>query len=149
MSAKEFFTEEEREEIEAAIERAESVTSGEIRVHLENSCDENILDHSVWIFEQLEMNKTKKRNGVLIYMAVGDRTFSIIGDEGINQLVPKEFWNKTKDIMKASFMEGSFKQGLIDAIESIGVDLRAHFPIEGNDENELSNKISYGDETNT
>ncbi len=149
MSARDFFTEEEREEIENAINEAEKVTSGEIRVHLENTCDEKILDHTAWIFEELEMHKTERRNGVLIYMAVEDKTFAIIGDAGINQKVPKGFWKNTKDEMRAAFKEEKFKEGLIEAILSIGTDLKAHFPIQEDDTNELPNTISYGDDKKT
>ena len=146
MSAREFFTEEERAEIENAITEAEKVTSGEIRVHLENTCDEKILDHTSWIFEELKMHATEKRNGVLIYMAVEDKTFAIIGDAGINELVPTDFWENIKDEMRAAFKQDRFKEGLVEAIRSIGIDLKAHFPIQEDDENELPNTISYGDD---
>ena len=145
MSARDFFTEEESAEIENAIIEAEKVTSGEIRVHLENTCDEKILDHTSWVFEELEMHTTEKRNGILIYMAVEDKTFSIIGDVGINQMVPKEFWENTKNDMRASFKKGQFKGGLIEAINSIGINLKAHYPVQEDDKDELPNTISYGD----
>jgi len=147
MGPRDLFTEEEREEIENAIDRAEKVTSGEIRVHLENTCDEDILDHSAWIFEQLEMHKTEKRNGVLIYLAVADREFTVIGDAGINDKVPAGFWDKTSDVIIAHFREGNFKDGLIAGIECIGEDLKAHYPIGEKDKNELPNTISFGDDT--
>ncbi|HCY45123.1 MAG TPA: hypothetical protein DHU89_00465 [Flavobacteriales bacterium] len=146
MSAREFFTEEERAEIENAITEAEKVTSGEIRVHLENTCDEKILDHTSWIFEELKMHATEKRNGVLIYMAVEDKAFAIIGDAGINLLVPTDFWENIKDEMRAAFKQDRFKEGLVEAINTIGLDLKAHFPIQEDDENELPNTISYGDD---
>ncbi|MFK7755734.1 MAG: TPM domain-containing protein [Flavobacteriales bacterium] len=146
MGPRDLFTEEERAEIEQAIDRAEKVTSGEIRVHLENTCDEDILDHSAWIFEQLEMHKTEKRNGVLIYLAVADREFTVIGDAGINEKVPAGFWDKTSDIIISYFKEGDFKGGLIAGIECIGEDLKAHYPIGKKDKNELPNTISFGDD---
>ena len=146
MSAREFFTQEERAEIENAISEAEKVTSGEIRVHLENTCDEKILDHTSWIFEELEMHATEKRNGVLIYMAVEDKTFAIIGDAGINELVPADFWENIKEEMRAAFKQDRFKEGLLEAVNSIGIDLKVQFPIREDDENELPNAISFGDD---
>lgn len=146
MSAREFFTEEERAEIEQAINDAEKITSGEIRVHLENTCYEDILDHSAWIFEELEMHKTEGRTGVLIYMAVIDRVFTVIGDAGINQKVPDDFWDKTTELISKYFMLGQFKEGLIAGIQAIGEDMKVHFPIGENDKNELPNTISFGDD---
>jgi len=144
MTARDLFSESERAEIENAIAEAENVTSGEIRVHLENSCDEDILDHSAWIFEELEMHKTEKRNGVLIYLAVMDREFTIIGDAGINEKVPQGFWDKATDEVITHFKQGEYKDGLIAGIKRIGADMVKHFPVSEGDKNELSNKISFG-----
>jgi len=146
MNARELFTEEERAEIEQAINDAEKITSGEIRVHLENTCYEDILDHSAWIFEELEMHKTEGRTGVLIYMAVIDRVFTVIGDAGINHKVPDNFWDKTTELISKYFRKGQFKEGLIAGIQTIGEDMKVHFPIGENDKNELPNKISFGDD---
>ncbi len=149
MSARDFFAEDERAEIEKAISEGEKRTSGEIRVHLENHCDEKILDHAAWIFEELEIHKTERRNGVLIYIAVEDKTFAILGDAGINEKVPEGFWDKTRDQLQERFSQGEFKEGVIQAIETISSDLTAHFPIEANDVNELPNEISISDEPKT
>ena len=80
-----FFTAEQQQEIIRAIRNAEMDTSGEIRLHLEESCGDDVLDRAADIFRKLEMHKTELRNGVLIYLAVKDRQFAIIGDVGINE----------------------------------------------------------------
>jgi len=93
-------TKEEKAEIKAAIEKAELNTSGEIRVHLENHCKaENVLDRAAQMFAELKMHKTAQRNGVLIYMAIKDHKFAIIGDAGINANVEEGFWDITKEKM--------------------------------------------------
>ena len=90
------------------------------------------------------MDETHLKNGVLIYLAVADKKFVICGDQGINEVVPVDFWDSTKDIMATQFKTGNFKQGLIDGIVKAGEQLRHHFPYEEGDMNELSNEISKG-----
>lgn len=140
----EFLTKEEEEEIIDAIRTAEKNTSGEIRVHLEKHTEEDHYKRALEVFYQLEMNKTKDQNGVLIYVAVEDHKFVICGDKGINDVVPKDFWKDTKDLMQSYFKKGHFKMGLVEGILKAGEELKGHFPWQENDENELSNEISKG-----
>lgn len=139
-----FLTANDEQEIVAAIKIAEKNTSGEIRVHIENSSEKDHYERALDVFYLLEMDKTKDQNGVLIYVAVHDHKFVICGDKGINDVVPRDFWNATKEIMQACFKKGNFKQGLIDGILKAGEELKAHFPWQIDDENELSNEISKG-----
>jgi len=123
---------------------AELDTSGEIRVHIENTCSGDVLDRAAFVFKQLGMNKTELRNGVLIYLAVKNRRFAIIGDKGIHAVVPPTFWDDIKAGMLDDFRENRFTEGLIRAIESTGEHLRKHFPRSVNDVNELPDDISFG-----
>lgn len=138
----EFLSKKEEEEVVEAIRTAERKTSGEIRVHLEKSSNGDIWERAMEVFHLLKMDNTKQDNGVLIYVAVEDRNFIIYGDKGINSVVPKDFWESTKDAIVAQFKKGDFKQGLIDGILKAGEQLQEHFPWTEGDENELSNKIS-------
>ncbi|MCY2685896.1 TPM domain-containing protein [Salinimicrobium sp. TH3] len=138
----EFLNEEQEAEVVAAIRKAESRTSGEIRVHIEKTSKGNIWDRAMEVFHLLKMDNTKEDNGVLIYVAIDDRQFVIYGDKGINKVVPKDFWETTKDAIASSFKKGDFKQGLIDGILMAGKELQEHFPWSEGDKNELSNKIS-------
>ncbi|WP_026976536.1 TPM domain-containing protein [Flavobacterium tegetincola] len=140
----EFLTKEEEQEIVNAIQTAEKNTSGEIRVHIEKTTSKDTFDRALEVFHLLQMNETKLKNGVLIYLAVEDKSFVICGDEGINDVVENDFWDCTKDAMVAHFKTGNFKQGLIDGILRAGEQLRTYFPYEEGDENELSNEISKG-----
>lgn len=139
------FTLAQQQEIIAAIKEAEKNTSGEIRVHIEKNCKEDVLDHAAFIFDELEMQKTALRNGVLIYLAVEDRKLAILGDAGINLKVPKGFWDEIKDLMITNFKEGKFTEGLSQGIILAGEQLKKHYPHDKeNDENELSDEISFG-----
>jgi len=140
----EFLSKEEEQEIISAIVTAEKNTSGEIRVHLEASADKDHSERALEVFHLLEMNATKDANGVLIYVAVNDKKFVIYGDKGINDVVPKDFWDNTKDVIQSHFKKGNFKQGLIDGILCSGQELKHHFPYQQDDVDELSNEISKG-----
>ena len=144
MNAVNFFPKEEKEQIKAAVKEAETNTSGEIRVHIDNHCKEDVLDRAAWWFAKLEMHKTEKRNGVLFYLAVKDQKFAILGDAGINAVTPDDFWDNIKEKMLGHFTEGAFAAGLSEGILMAGEALRSHFPYQDDDVNELSDEISFG-----
>ena len=143
MSARMFFSKEEQQKIVAAIKEAELNTSGEIRVHIENRCKEESLERAAEIFYELKMDHTAARNGILFYLAVKDRKFAIIGDEGINRNVEHDFWNDIKDEMTSKFKEGQFAEGLVSGILKCGNKLKQYFPYQKDDVNELSDEISF------
>ena len=139
-----FLTAGEEAEVIEAIVQAERNTSGEIRIHLEATTKLEPYKRAQEIFHLIKMDNTKEDNGVLIYVAVEDKKFTICGDKGIHKAVPKDFWDSTKDIMQSHFQKGQFKQGLVAGILKAGQELKKHFPWQHEDTNELSNEISKG-----
>lgn len=139
-----FLTKEEESAIVEAICVAEKNTSGEIRVHIEATTALDAYDRAMEVFHELNMNATELQNGVLIYLAVNDKTFVICGDKGINDVVAPDFWDCTRDAMVSQFKLGNYKQGLIDGILNAGEQLKKYFPWQEGDTNELSNEISKG-----
>ncbi len=144
MSVLKYFTEENKLQITNAIRVAETNTSGEIRVHIENNCKGDVLDRAAYIFEKLKMQKTELRNGVLFYLAVKDHKFAILGDGGINAKVEDDFWETTKEVVIAKLKEGLYADGLANGIIKAGEKLKEHFPYQADDVNELSDEISFG-----
>ncbi len=142
--AKDSFTKAEQAQIVAAIKAAEQKTSGEIQVHLENHCKEDVLDRAAHIFKTLKMHETEERNGVLFYMAIKDHKFAILGDAGINTKVPEHFWDDIKEHMLAHFKEVNITIGMSEGIKMAGEQLAQHFPYKSGDKNELSDDISFG-----
>lgn len=142
--AEDFLTPSEEQEVIEAIRIAELNTSGEIRVHIEKTCQGDATNRALELFHLLKMDNTKLQNAVLIYVAVDDKTFVIYGDKGINDVVSSNFWDSTKDIMQSHFKTGNFKQGLVEGITKSGEQLKKYFPYTDLDTNELSNKISKG-----
>ena len=144
MATSNFLSDQEQANVLAAIADAESKTSGEIRLHLESRCKGDVLDRAAVVFETLAMHKTALRNGVLFYLATEDRKFAILGDGGINAVVPEGFWDEVKDTVIVGLAAGNPAEGLASGIRLAGQQLSAHFPLEANDINELSNDISFG-----
>ena len=139
------FTDEEQQRIQKAVADAEQQTSGEIRVCIEKTCSDEVLDRAVKYFAQLEMHKTRLRNGVLIYVATVDRKFAIIGDAGINKVVPNDFWDITKEDMLNQFKFGNLVEGIVTGVTKAGEQLKQYFPNQTGDKNELSDDIAFMD----
>lgn len=143
-NVEDFLTSKEEDDIVEAIRNAESRTSGEIRVHIERQCDIDVYERALEVFHLLKMDNTKEQNGVLIYLAVTNKSFVIFGDQGINNVVDADFWNSTRDKIASQFKTGHFKQGLVDGIKEAGKVLSKHFPWKHGNRDELDNTISKG-----
>ena len=141
--AKNFFSKEDKAAIVKAIGEAENRTSGEIRVHVEERSGGDAYTRAVSVFEQLNMHNTELRNGVLFYLAVKDHQFTILGDKGINDVVPEDFWEEIKEVMQANFRNHEFTKGLCTGISMAGKALKEHFPVQEDDKNELPDDISW------
>ncbi len=144
MNAKNFFTQDQKLAITKAITQSELQTSGEIRLHIDSNCKVNVLDSATLTFRKLKMHKTELRNGVLFYLAVTDKKFAILGDKGINEKVPENFWDNIKELMLDYFKKQQFTEGLCKGIEMAGEKLKTNFPLQSNDTNEITNEISIG-----
>lgn len=142
-SAEDFLTPEERKQVAKAINEAERLTSAEIRVHLEDHIEEDVLDHAAYIFQELDMHRTADRNGILIYICVADRQMAVVGDKGINERVPTGFWDQVIEDMRGHFVHMRHAQGLIEAVKKVGELAGTHFPRMHNDKDELSNEVSF------
>lgn len=139
------FNEEDQQRIRKAVAKAEAATSGQLRVCIEKTCSESVLDRAAKYFHQLDMHKTKMRNGVLVYVATVDRKFAIIGDAGINKVVPATFWDETKEDMLKHFKYGNIVEGIVTGLEIAGNQLKKYFPHQTDGKNELTDDIAFMD----
>jgi uncharacterized membrane protein len=143
-TSEDFLNSDERKRVAQAIGEAERLTSGEIRVHIEEHIEEDVLDHAAFVFEELGMQHTAERNGILIYVSVADRLVAVIGDKGINDRVPSGYWNGIVGLLKLHFAAGRHADGLCEAVYQVAAKLQEFFPRRSDDRNELSNEVSYG-----
>ncbi len=143
--AREFFSPPQAQALEQAIREAELLTSGEIRIHVEDFCDDPF-ERGKTVFANLQMDATEEKNGVLFYLAVESRKFAVLGDIGIHERVGQEFWDRIRDAMVTEFKKGDFVAGLKFGVLTAGRELSDYFPRSPNDKNELPDAISFGDE---
>jgi uncharacterized membrane protein len=143
ITAAAFLTPDERARVAAAIGEAERRTSGEIRVHLEDHIEEDVLDHAAFLFEELGMHRTKDRNGVLIYVSVADRQAAVLGDKGVNDRVGPYFWRDVLGVLQLHFAASRHADGLCEAVRMVGEKLRDMHPYQRGDRDELSNEVSF------
>lgn len=138
-----FFTKEQGNQIIQAIRAAEKNTSGEIRVHIEADCEGEIVEAAWHTFYLLKMDKTAAKNGVLFFIAPECKQFAVIGDAGINDLVPSDFWSDIRDSMVQHFRQNDYATGVCKGIARVGERLKVYFPYQSDDINELPDEISY------
>jgi uncharacterized membrane protein len=143
---KDFFSHGEQERIVNAIRLAEQQTSGEIRVYTESRCRfVDPLDRAAEVFWGLKMDMTKDRNGVLVYIAMKDRQFAILADQGIHEKVGQTFWNQEVSVMKKHFGNALPADAIEAVVNDVGLALRTHFPFDrSTDKNELPDDLVFG-----
>ncbi len=139
-----FFTKVEEEDIILAIQNAEADSSGQIRVFIDKVCEGEVMERAYDVFDELGIKKTKLRNGVLFYLAVQNRKFAVVADDGISNAVADDFWDEIKQLLLNYFREEKFVEGLTEAIIKSGEQLKRYFPNGKDSKNELPDEISYG-----
>ena len=143
MNPKQFFKPDEQTMIEAAIRDAEQVTSAEIKLIVLRHCWKDIKVKAVELFRKHRLYETQERNAVLILLVTANREFLIYGDEGINAKVGQSFWDDVKVGMQSLFCDDSFGAGLQQGIKQIGEKLKAFYPCQTDDTNEIDDGVAY------
>ena len=145
MALADFIPSDGQRRIADAITAAERHTTGEICVHVTPRCRGNVVKRATRTFDRLHLYTTQRRKAVLIFIAYEDRKFAILGDTAINDAVPQGFWDGEVEELGRYLKAGRPVDGLCDIIARIGERLSEFFPGERDDENELSNEVSFDD----
>ena len=145
MALADFIPPEGQRRIADAITDAERHTTGEICVHVTPRCRRNVMKRAVKTFNRLHLYNTKRRNAVLIFVAYEDRKLAILGDTAINEVVPEGFWDGEVEELTRYLKAGRPVDGLCAIIARMGERLSEYFPGERDDENELSNEVTFDD----
>ena len=133
--------------IVAAIQQAEAGTTGEIRVFVETKCSYvDAFDRATEIFARLKMAHTEYRNAVLLYLAITDRQFAIVGDTEIyRQAGGTHFWAAAAQQFQNDLRAGNMEIGISTCVAALGAALAANFPARpGVNKNELPDEIVFG-----
>jgi uncharacterized membrane protein len=143
---KDFFSEEEKERIVAAIRSMEQQTSGEIRIFVESKNPFVApVDRAAELFFKLKMEKTEHRNGVLLYIATKHKELALFGDEGIYKITGAGYWDNAVKNMIARFNGDDICEGMVQCIYQVGETLKEKFPYNRiDDKNELPDEIVFG-----
>lgn len=144
MKPEQFVNELQREAILDAIKAAELQTSGEIRVFICENAVEMPVTAAEAEFIGLGMEKTRDRNGVLIFVAPASQNFAVVGDSGIHARCGNEFWERITEEMSKEFKSGRFTEGIVRAVSKAGALLANHFPRSQQDRNELPDEVRFG-----
>ncbi|AWX13758.1 hypothetical protein CEP48_06030 [Mergibacter septicus] len=143
----------EPKQIEDAIARLELQTSAELRVCVERKIPITTeisseqqrqqlgIQRATYLFNELKMDQTAARNGVLIYLALKQKCCAVIGDKAIDEVVDDTFWQQQCSLIAQAARQGNYTQGIVNVIEQIGERLAQHFPRQADDINELPNEV--------
>ncbi len=141
-----FFDDDDFLRISNKIQETEKITSGEIRISIKEKKslrqkNKDLRKLAEEEFYKLNMNNTRDKTGILIFIILQERQFLILADSGINEKVSQQTWDEVRNEMQKKFKEGFYTEGILSGIERVGQILSEHFPIKPDDTNELSNKV--------
>jgi uncharacterized membrane protein len=131
--------------VEAAIRAAELATSAELRVSIARLYFWGDTRRSAErIFRRLHMERTRRRNGLLIFVSPWRRRFEILCDTGIHPHVPAAVWEQLAAGLGADFRAGDRTGGLERVIAAAAAKLAGPFPPEppGTSVDELPNEVA-------
>ena len=138
-----FLTNTEMASLVEAIKTAENDSTGEIRIHIDSTSEDHNAEIAFEVFKTLCKDKTAEKNAVLFHVNFEQKYLTIIGDEGINNCVHQNFWDVMHDYITSEFAKGNFHKALKSSVLKTGIELKKHFPIKGENPNELSNEITF------
>ena len=126
-----------------AIGEAEKNTTGEIRVYLSKRwLDIHPYKRAQKLFLKHKMEKTKYRNGIMLYVNLKRKKFAIFGDEGIHQKVGQHYWDAIAKNLMQDLKSTHFENAIAKAVLSVGEKLKELFPSNDNhNPNELSDRM--------
>ena len=84
---------------------------------------------------------TRDRTGILIFISLLEHRVVLLADKGINEKIGQTQWQEIVNHVTEGIRKGNFTDHLAASIRNCGKLLAAHFPIQDDDTNELSNDI--------
>jgi putative membrane protein len=89
------------------------------------------------VFYEKGLHRTRDANGILIFISLLERKVWILGDRGINAVIPPEHWVALASALSSGIRQGQLTEALVGVIAEVGDVLRQHFPSRPDDVNEL------------
>ncbi len=103
--------------------------------------EEEVAEAAITSFYEEGLYRTRAENGILIFISVFEHKVWVLGDRGINEKIAPDQWLEIVEELTHGIRTNCRCESLCRAIERVGEILAHHFPIEGDDHNELHNLI--------
>ncbi|MEZ4273242.1 MAG: TPM domain-containing protein [Myxococcota bacterium] len=92
-------------------------------------------------FIENNLQQTRERTGVLIFVSLLERRIEVLADTGIDSQAPENFWDEVVAELGQSIRQGQLAQGLTQAIKRCGDLLETQAPARSDDRNELPDRV--------
>lgn len=97
---------------------------------------------AVRAFHEKGLHRTREGNGILIFISLLEHKVWILGDRGINAVIPPERWTSLASGLASGIREGRMVETLVTTITEVGDILTKHFPHRTDDTNELPDLLA-------
>ncbi len=112
-----------------ALQFVQKRTTGEVRVHVvKNPFEKDAMGSALEVFDEYAMTRTTDRNGILIYLNLKTRCFSVIADEGIHRAVGQRYWDELARNMREDLLSTQFENAVSLTIFTLAFTLEKYFP---------------------
>jgi len=96
---------------------------------------------AVAIFRAAAEKRTAGKTGILIYLSLAERRAEIVADEAILKVTDDHTWGEAMTALLTDVRAGRVGDGIVAAVERVGVVLSEHFPRSAEDRNEIPDKL--------
>lgn len=103
--------------------------------------DEEVEEAAIASFYSEGLYRTRQENGILIFVSVLEHRVWILGDRGINEKIDPGEWQDIVEDLTEGIKTGRQGEALCQAVTHVGEILKAHFPLQEDDRDELHNII--------
>jgi len=96
---------------------------------------------AISVFRAAAERRTVGRTGILIYLSMAERRAEIVADEAIMRVTDEHTWGEAMAALLVEVKQGRPGDGIVAAIEHVGMVLAEHFPRTATDTNEIPDKL--------
>lgn len=118
------------------------------RVHILKRCfisgkemEDEVREGAHIQFFRKGLYRTREETGVLIYISVFERRVWVLGDRGINAMIPEADWKRVVATIVRAIKDRQPAEGICQAVREVSRILQDKFPIRPGDQNELRDLI--------
>jgi len=96
---------------------------------------------AVAIFQAAAARRTTGRTGILIYLSLAEHRAEIIADEAILKVTDEHTWGEAMTALLTYVRQDAIGDGIVAAVQRVGVVLSEHFPRSATDSNEIPDEL--------